>query len=183
MVCTLRQRGHPFVITGDLNIHVDIPTDLLTVLFQSSLDRHELVQHVTVPTHKNGHTFDLIITTKEHSFLVDLEVIDKSISDNFLLRADIDTLKPKKLQHTVQSRDIKRLDKAAFLSDAASSRSLSTISAECLVSILRDTPDQHAPVVTRTISVRPVDPWYTLDIKEAKRKRRQIERRWRKSGL
>ena len=183
LVCSLRQRGHPFVITGDLNIHVDIPTDLFTVLIQSILDQHELVQHVTVPTHNNGHTLDLIITTKEHSFLVDLEVIDKSISDHFLLRADIDTLKLKKLQHTVQSRDIKRLDKAAFLSDAASSLSSSTISAECLVSTLRDTLDKHAPVVTRTISVRPVAPWYTLDIKEAKRKRRQTERRWRKSGL
>ena len=183
LFCSLCQRGHPFVITGDLNIHVDIPTDLFTVLFQSILDQHELVQHVTVSTHKNGLTLDLIITTKEHSFLVDLEVIDKSISHHFLLRADIDTLKPKKLQHTVQSRDIKRLDKAAFLSDAASSLSSSTISAECLVSTLRDTLDKHAPVVTRTISVRPVTPWYTLDIKEAKCKRRQTERRWRKSGL
>ena len=112
-----------------------------------------------------------------------MEVIDKRISDHFLLRADIDTLKPKKLQHTVQSRDIKRLDKAAFLSDATSSLSLSTISAECLVSTLQDTLDKHALVVPRTISVQPVTPWYTLDIKEAKRKRRQTERRWRKSGL
>ena len=88
-----------------------------------------------------------------------------------------------KLRKTSTNGDIKRLDKAAFLSDAASSLNSSTISAECLVSTLRDTLDKHAPVVTRTISVRPVAPWYTLDIKEAKRKRRQTERRWRKSRL
>ena len=85
LVCSLRQRGHPFVVTDDLTIHVDIPTDLFTVLFQSILDQHDFVQHITVPTNKNGHTLDLITTTKEHSFLFDLEVIDKSISDNFLL--------------------------------------------------------------------------------------------------
>ena len=51
------------------------------------------------------------------------------------------------------------------------------------MSTLRDTLDKHTPVVTRTISVQPVAPWYTLDIKEAKCKRWQTERRWRKSGL
>ena len=43
--------------------------------------------------------------------------------------------------------------------------------------------DKHAPVKTRTIVVRPRVPWYTDEIRHAKRERRKAERRWRLSKL
>ena len=43
--------------------------------------------------------------------------------------------------------------------------------------------DKHAPRVNKKVSVRLSAPWITPDIKNAKRKRRQAERRWRKNGL
>ena len=43
--------------------------------------------------------------------------------------------------------------------------------------------DKHAPLQTRTITVRPKVPWFNGDIKMAKQKRRQLERRWRQSRL
>ena len=43
--------------------------------------------------------------------------------------------------------------------------------------------DKHDPVQTRTISVRPKVPWFSGDIKIAKQKRRQLERKWRQSWL
>jgi hypothetical protein len=48
---------------------------------------------------------------------------------------------------------------------------------------LRQLLDKLAPVVTRTLTDLPSAPWMTLEIKEAKQKRRQAERQWRKSGL
>ncbi|GFO47561.1 reverse transcriptase [Plakobranchus ocellatus] len=43
--------------------------------------------------------------------------------------------------------------------------------------------DHCAPVRTRTISARPISPWFSLEIEEAKRLRRQAERKWRKTKL
>ncbi|XP_056006829.1 uncharacterized protein LOC130050609 [Ostrea edulis] len=40
-----------------------------------------------------------------------------------------------------------------------------------------------APLITRTITIRPECEWYNSSIREAKLRRRQAERLWRKSGL
>ena len=39
--------------------------------------------------------------------------------------------------------------------------------------------DCHAPLKTKTVTVRPQVPWYSEEICEAKRARRRAERRWR----
>lgn len=39
--------------------------------------------------------------------------------------------------------------------------------------------DRHAPLMTKTITVTPQVPWYSEQIRKAKRERRRAERRWR----
>ena len=41
--------------------------------------------------------------------------------------------------------------------------------------------DKHAPVKQRTLRVRPKAPWITNEFIQAKKKRRELERRWRKT--
>ncbi|XP_044167945.1 cilia- and flagella-associated protein 91-like isoform X1 [Acropora millepora] len=41
----------------------------------------------------------------------------------------------------------------------------------------------HAPIKKRAITLRPYAPWYNDSIDVEKRKRRKLERRWRKSSL
>nr|KAG5695585.1 hypothetical protein BaRGS_034007 [Batillaria attramentaria] len=48
---------------------------------------------------------------------------------------------------------------------------------------LRKVLDRHAPSVTRRVRDRPSSPWLSGDVRDARRKRRAAERRWRKSGL
>ena len=48
---------------------------------------------------------------------------------------------------------------------------------------LRTIVDAHAPLVSRTITVRPMIPWHTNDLIKEKRTLRRAERHWRKSGL
>lgn len=43
--------------------------------------------------------------------------------------------------------------------------------------------DKHAPVVNKTVTVRPDTSWYTEKIRQQKLSRRQTEQIWRKSGL
>ena len=52
----------PLVIAGDMNIHVDDPDDSDAIKFLDLLDTYGLTQHVNTPTHRLGHTLDLIIT-------------------------------------------------------------------------------------------------------------------------
>ena len=43
--------------------------------------------------------------------------------------------------------------------------------------------DKHALLMTKTIVQRPRVPWFSEEIREAKRERRKAEKRWRKSRL
>ena len=53
------------LIVGDFNYHVDNISNLDTVKFNKILESLSLVQHVNGPTHKKGHTLELIITRAE----------------------------------------------------------------------------------------------------------------------
>ena len=57
--------SHPFIITGDFNIHLDNPNEPHTITFSSLLSSVNLIQHVTFPTHKSNHTLDLVITSED----------------------------------------------------------------------------------------------------------------------
>ncbi len=50
------------LVTGDLNFHVDIPDDPEAKRMLYVLDMMDLHQLVNKPTHRDGHTLDLIIT-------------------------------------------------------------------------------------------------------------------------
>ena len=49
----------------------------------------------------------------------------------------------------------------------------------CLTAII----DKHAPIKIHTVIIRPHTPWYNDDIRPQKRLRRQLIRKWRKSGM
>ena len=49
--------------------------------------------------------------------------------------------------------------------------------------MLRELLDEHAPLQTCVVVEQPAVPWYNEDIAYAKRKRRQLERRWRRTKV
>lgn len=59
----------PLLITGDFNIHVDVPNDSDAARFLEFLTSMGLEQHVDKPTLISGHTLDLIITRCSDSLL------------------------------------------------------------------------------------------------------------------
>ena len=50
-------------------------------------------------------------------------------------------------------------------------------------SVLSQLLDNHAPQKTKLVTVRPKAPWYSDTLHEAKREKRRLERKMRKSGL
>jgi len=47
--------AYDIIITGDLNFHVDIKSDVQAHRFYSILNSHGLTQHVNGATHKGDH--------------------------------------------------------------------------------------------------------------------------------
>jgi hypothetical protein len=58
------------IITGDLNFHLDDTNDGDARKFIQSLEDHGFIQNVTGPTHKHGHTLDVLITRENSSILL-----------------------------------------------------------------------------------------------------------------
>lgn len=50
------------MVTGDINIHVDVEMDSLSSCFKSILDSLGFLQVVNTPTHKQNHALDLMLT-------------------------------------------------------------------------------------------------------------------------
>ena len=73
------------VLVGDINFHLDMPTNTSTAHFNSLLGTYGLMQHISGPTHKKGHTLDIVITRE--SFKPTLcgipSVRDLGVGDHF----------------------------------------------------------------------------------------------------
>ena len=46
---------------------------------------------------------------------------------------------------------------------------------------LRNLLDKHAPLVSKRVVARPHVPWYTDEVREAKRQRRKAEKQWHRT--
>ena len=65
------------IITGDLNFHLDNVNDADAVHFNGTLEAYGLVQHVVGPTHKKGHTLDVVITRDISSLLIGMPTVSE----------------------------------------------------------------------------------------------------------
>ncbi|PIK47853.1 putative RNA-directed DNA polymerase from mobile element jockey-like [Apostichopus japonicus] len=175
---------------GDFNIHVDDTSDSKAHRFQNLLLSFGLTQHITYPTHKFGHTLDLIIT-REHStsLLSDICVLP-GLSDHYALSCNLNLQKPPLPSVTIKTRNLKALDLVNYSADICSAFADSHLEYQDLdtcvnlyESILRDTLDRHAPVKIKTLRVRPSSPWFPDEIRSARKIRRQHEMKWMNSRL
>lgn len=178
------------LLVGDFNVHVDDARDREAVAFLDCLSACNLTQHVTKPTHRHGHTLDLIITRSNDDTVVgDAQIDDLAISDHFAVLCDLRLQKPPALRKHISWRKFKEIDIAQVCHDLRTSTELlaPTSDAATIVSHYNNTLstilDKYAPVKERTVTIRPDTAWYTDDIRDLKRERKALERRWRKTGL
>ena len=179
--------GH-LLLTGDFNFHVDDRTDSLASRFLDLLDSHNLIQHVSGPTHKDNHTLDLMITRACEDIIESWSTLNPHLSDHSAIHSKLSLARPRPPKVKKQYRKIRGVDPIEFRNDVMASTLFS--SPACNVNDLCDQYDSelskvvdvHAPLKTRFVTSRPSAPWYSEEIAAEKRKRRKLERRWRKSG-
>ena len=150
---------------------------------------------ITVPTHNKGHTLDVVITRDESSLVSQVTVTDPELCDNnghsstdhYAIHFQTMHAKPAAVQTTVSYRKLKAIDIDKFKRDITSQIDITGDTMDALVQAyntgLTKLVDLHAPLREKAITLRPHAPWYTDELRGAKRKRRQCERKWRATGL
>ena len=178
----------PLIIVGDFNIHVDCSDGCNDASnFLDLLQSFGLTQHVTGPTHEDGHTLDLIITRSFDKVVSTNPVIDTYVSDHASVLCNRDCGKPTEFQEKVSFRKLMSIDMDVFREKVSRSELCTKSFTDleelvgCYNTTLTNLLDQYAPVKTRTIIKRKCVPWFNGDIRLAIRVRRTAVRKWRKS--
>ncbi len=188
-------------ITGDFNFHMDllhIPAENLTTDYQKKCHRlatqlddlltsFGLIQSISGPTHRNGHTLDLLITRQNDSILNGQPTIDSYLSDHWSLLFDVTLRKPAPVIKTSSFRKIKSIHMEDLRSDLSQSDIICNppedlhALVDCYNTCLSSLLDKHAPVITKEVPVKDRQPWYSDEIRDAKRCRRKLERKYKKT--
>ena len=109
------------VVLGDFNVHVDRKDNADARKFVDLLFSLNLEQHVHCPTHKHGHTLDLVILRTTDAPPVQLEVHPAVLSDHSPITFKLHTRMPVPTKKHVSYRLVKKIDIDAFKSDIRSS--------------------------------------------------------------
>ena len=178
-----------FIMTGDFNVHVDDNSNSEARAFMDILDSADLCQHIHEPTHKGGHTLDLLISRKTDHPICESRVLPGQPSDHKALFAILDFTRPPPSRKRVKFRRLRDINIEQFKEDikysqlALSTASITSELAEQFNLVLRELLDKHAHERTKTVTLRPNAPWYTEEVREAKRVKRRLERKMTKSNL
>ncbi len=177
------------LLVGDFNIHVDDADCREARLFRDCLSGYNLAQHVTMATHRLGHTLDLIITRPDDGVVGDVRTCDLGLSDHLAVTCSFQFQRPPALRKCILQRHFKRMDIAQVshdltgalesLSPASDAASTVAYYNDMLSSLL----NKHVPMKKQTVTIRPNTAWYSDDLRLAKKERKALERRWRKSKL
>ena len=106
-------------IFGDFNIHFEKSDDPSTRKFKDLLDELNLQQTIAVPTHKAGHTLDLLLMRDSLSESPVPSVLDMALSDHFLIQFNLPYHRTKPETKVINTRNIKSIDIDVFKSDLA----------------------------------------------------------------
>ncbi len=187
------------VVVGDLNFHLDVKDDVNASNFKSTVEAAGLTQHVSGATHKKGHTLDVVLSCESDNILHNVNVTDPGFcnnvgdlaGDHMAISFTVNSNKPKPVTRQVTYRKFKAINADNFSKDLRSSALCDTDNSPKDIhetlnlynNILTKLVDEHAPLCTRLITLRPNAPWFTEELREAKQGRRKLERKWLKSRL
>ena len=163
------------LILGDFDVHFDDSESVESKQLNALFEPYNLHQHVSLPTHQQGHTIDLSLTRADDA-PEEVWVTDPLISDHSAVIFQLSTSKPPVPVRTLQSRNFQAFDTAAFRRDIQESELASVPNssdpeqiASLCTKITTHILDKHAPLKTRTVAIRTRAPWFTNNIKCARR--------------
>ena len=187
-----------FLLVGDMNFHLDEQNLSDVKHFNSTLEEHGFKQFIEEPTHVKGHTLDVLVARENSSIVSDFYVKDPGLcnqqgkfsKDHFAIITSLTVSKPAEVKQTITFRPFKDIDLEYFQLQLGKSLLLKdsyirNLNVDDLVSLYNETLNnilnEVAPLKTKVICPKP-QPWYE-GLNLQKQKKRQLERRWRKTKL
>ena len=182
------------IISGDFNLHVDLvhPGALINSQareareFVDMLTSMDFTQHITEPTHKRGHTLDLVIT-KGLSVTVTSVLVHPN-SDHSCIFFTINASKIENgADRVVKRRQITPAVAEEFMAKMRTpAEGVTPVDGDLVTTFttkIRTTLDSLAPLQIKRTRSKQKTPWINSDIRNLKRACRRAERAWRKSKL
>ncbi|KAJ8049803.1 hypothetical protein HOLleu_02710 [Holothuria leucospilota] len=157
--------------------------------FQNLLSSYGLVQHVASPTHQLGHTLDLFITRASDPIVFRNLQCKDGLSNHFAITCNLLIEKPPPLTKSIKTRNLKAINIDSFCNDVSNPTDSSFLNLDLngkvshYNSVLSNLLETHAPATVRNVRIRPNTSWYDEIISSEKKKRRKLEKKWRKSRL
>ena len=179
------------IIAGDVNIHLDDHSNQHSIEFRKILDCFSLYQLVNGQTQKKGHQLEVIITNDSDKFSP-VEIDNVYLSDHYRISCSFKMQrKPLSEYKTIQFREIKRMDRISFSNHLVAKFDAFSISdqssfASCISSynsILQSSIDEFAPLKQKVIKEVVNANWFDEEYRDARKKRRNAEKLWRKTKL
>ena len=173
------------IIAGDINIHCDKKDDCHTRQLYNLLEAFDLTQMITEPTHRKGHTIDVLIARLEDTEIGNIEITDIGLSDHYLLGFSVDCAATANYYKTITFR--KKVNAEEFgerLSTALETLAVGDNFGEAVTaynSSMSELVKELAPEVTKTVKIVDEAPWFDTEYQTLKRERRKDERKAKKS--
>ena len=168
------------IIAGDFNLHISNENDddahnLLDTFAALGLD-----QHVGLPMHKSGNILDLIFTEG----ISDLSVISCKpstfVSDHAVVLCETSLKRDDVTRKQITYRIMDNVNYDHLADDVVLDPTIDDFDlvVEKFHRSLREAFDKHIPVHNKSVSLRRKVPWFTDDVRDAKRQMRRWERLW-----
>ena len=158
------------LICGDINIHMDVPSDADTIRLKDLLNSMGLVQHVKRPTHIHGHTLDFIITRQADDIVDGEPLPERYFTDHATVICKLSVMRPApRIKHAeyrnLKSIDITKLRKASRNSQLHQDPpdDLNML-LDCYNTTFKSLLDEHAPVCSRHVITRSRPPLFNDNI-------------------
>ena len=182
--------AHPTetVVCGDFNTRYGDSTCADAMNLADLLETHGFVQHVQGATHERGNTLDLVITSGTSHVIATTVELETFLTDHRVIECELRQPKPERMTRRVQYRKYSAIDGSRLTADlAAADLNVPEQNPEVILTrydaCIRSIVNAHAPVISRTMTARPMTPWHTSELSEEKRALRRAERNWRQTGL
>ena len=177
-----------FIIAGDINIHCDYVNSCHTTQLNELLSTFNLTQIIDSPTHRAGHTLDVVITQLEDTEITGTKVSNISLGDHFLISFIINCSILKSYFRNITYRNMKQVNYEIFSEELVDSLESISITDDIGKTIneyntkLASLMDRHAPKITKKVKIVKSAPWFDTEYRELRKQRRKAEKRYKRTG-
>ena len=184
----LSLRNGQLLLLGALNLHLEDSACRDSATFGNILYDCSLALRSSKPSHLAGHCLDVIITRKDDNRIQSIATNNPGISDHFAINFNILHQKPQPVKKNFCFRKLKSVNRTKLAEDLSQVNQIEsslpvTDQYDRFESLISGVIEDHAPLMKRSVTVRPNREWYNSNIRRAKVLRRHLERKWKKSGL